>query len=133
MKKRKSARLAPSPRGTVFIVDDDALLVEYATTVLEAAGYTVQHFSDPKDVLRAMQKANPKPAVLVTDYDMGEINGLELILSSHKIHPSLKTLLLSGTVGSSISNGHAAKVNQFLGKPYKPGQLQKIIAKLMQA
>jgi len=112
MKKRKSARLAPPSRGTIFIVDDDALLVEYATTVLEAAGYTVQHFSDPKDVLRAMQKANPKPAVLVTDYDMGEINGLELILSSHKIH---------------------AKVNQFLGKPYKPGQLQKIIAKLMQA
>ena len=133
MKKRKSARLAPSPRGTVFIVDDDALLVEYATTVLEAAGYTVRHFSDPKDVLRAMQKANPKPAVLVTDYEMGEINGLELILSSHKIHPSLKTLLLSGTVDSSISNCHTAKVHQFLGKPYKPGQLQKIVAKLMRA
>jgi two-component system response regulator YesN len=131
MKKRKSAQLAPSPRGTVFIVDDDALLVEYATTVLEAAGYIVKHFSDPKKVLRALQKADPKPSVLVTDYEMGEINGLELILSSHKIHPSLKTLLLSGTVDSSISTGHAAKVHHFLGKPYKPGQLQKIVAKLM--
>jgi DNA-binding NtrC family response regulator len=132
MKKRKSARLAPSSKGAVFIVDDDALLVEFATAVLEAVGYTVKHFSDPKDVLRAIHKANPKPAVLITDYEMGEINGLELILSSHKIHPSLKTLLLSGTVDSSISLNHAAKVHRFLGKPYDPAQLRKIVAELMQ-
>jgi DNA-binding NtrC family response regulator len=131
MKKRKSARLAPSPRGTVFVVDDNVLLVEFATAVLEAAGYLVKHFSNPKAALRAMQNANPKPAVLVTDYDMGELNGLDLIHSSHKVHPSLKTVLLSGTVDSSISLTHAAKVHRFLGKPYQPAQLKKIVADLM--
>jgi DNA-binding NtrC family response regulator len=131
MKKRKSARLAPSPKGAVFIVDDDALLVEFATAVLEAAGHKVKHFSDPKALLRALRDANPKPAVLITDYEMGEINGLQLIQSSHKIHPSLKTLLLSGTVDSTISLNHAAKVHRFLGKPYDPAQLRKIVAELM--
>jgi FixJ family two-component response regulator len=112
-------------------VDDNALLVEYAVAVLEAAGYTVKHFSEPKAVLLAMHAANPKPAVLVTDYEMAGMNGLELILSSHQIHPPLKTLLLSGTVDSSISATHAAKVDGFLGKPYKPAQLRKIVAELM--
>jgi|SRR5580700_2506023 DNA-binding NtrC family response regulator len=131
MKKRKSARLAPPPRGTVFVVDDNVLLVEFTTAILEAAGYTVKHFSDPKEVLVAMEKANPKPAVLVTDYDMGELNGLDLIQSSHKICPALKTLLVSGTVDSSIASTHTAKVHRFLGKPFDPAQLKKIVAELM--
>jgi DNA-binding NtrC family response regulator len=118
-------------KGTVFVVDDNALLVEFASTVLEAAGYEVRHFLDPKEALRAIHDANPKPAVLVTDYEMGEMNGLELIQCSHKIHPSLKTLMLSGTVDGSIMLTDKAKVHRFLGKPYGPEELQKAVAELM--
>ena len=81
--------------------------------------------------LAAMRNAKTKPGVLVTDYEMDEMNGLDLIQSSHKIHPALKTVLVSGTVDSSITIGHAAKVNRFLGKPYDPAQLQKAVAELM--
>jgi FixJ family two-component response regulator len=132
MKKRKSVSAKPVPRGLVFVVDDNALLVEFAATVLEAAGYTVQHFVKPKAVVAAIRDAKPKPAVLVTDYEMAEMNGLELIQSSHEIHPALKTVLVSGTVDSSITLSHAAKVHRFLGKPYEPAQLQKAVAELMQ-
>ncbi len=131
MNKRKSARLDLAPGGAVFVVDDNAMLVEFATAVLEAAGHTVRYFCDPAAALRAMHEANPKPAVLVTDYEMGQMNGLELILSSHKIHPTLKTVLVSGTVDDSITLSHPAKVHRFLGKPYEPAQLQSIVAELM--
>jgi DNA-binding NtrC family response regulator len=131
MKKHKSVRRIPAPKGSVFVVDDNAMLAELAAAVLEAAGYTVKHFLDPKAVLLAMQEANPKPAVLVTDFEMGSMNGLELIESSHKIHPALKTLLVSGTVDGSIALAHAAKVNGFLGKPYDPAHLRKAVAELM--
>ncbi|HEY3861403.1 MAG TPA: response regulator [Verrucomicrobiae bacterium] len=112
-------------------MDDNAMLVEFAATVLKGAGYTVRHFSDPKAALSAMHEANPKPAVLVTDYEMGDMNGLELIQSSHEVHPSLKTLMLSGTVDGSIMLTHAAKVHRFLGKPYEPMELQRAVAELM--
>jgi CheY-like chemotaxis protein len=131
MKKRKSVRAKPVPRGLVFVVDDNALLVEFASTVLEAAGYAVQFFVKPKAAVAAIRNAKPKPAVLVTDYEMAEMNGLELILSLHRIHPALKTVLVSGTVDRSITLGHAAKVHRFLGKPYEPAQLQKAVAELM--
>ena len=133
MKKRKSAGLVPAHKGTVFVVDDNALLVEFAATVLEAAGYRVRRFSNPAAALRAMHEAKPKPAVLVTDYEMGEMNGLILIESSHKIHPTLKTLLLSGTVDASITLSRQTKVHRFLGKPYEPAALQKAVAELMGA
>ncbi len=131
MKKRKTARVKKAPGRPVFVVDDNALLVELASTVLEAAGYKVKHFLKPKAVLAAMRNAKTKPGVLVTDYEMDEMNGLDLIQSSHKIHPALKTVLVSGTVDSSITIGHAAKVNRFLGKPYDPAKLQKAVAELM--
>jgi len=131
MKNHKSAKLDPATRGLVFLVDDNVLLVELAATILNAVGYTTRYFSDPKVALDAIRVANPKPDVLVTDYEMGDMNGLDLILSSHKIHPSLKTILISGTVDGSITLTHPATVHRFLGKPFNPTQLQNLVAELM--
>jgi DNA-binding NtrC family response regulator len=133
MKMPKHASRASALPGSVFVVDDNATLGELTAAVLEAAGYQVRHFSDPKAVLQALGEAGPKPALLVTDYDMGEMNGLDLIQSSRKLHPSLKTLLMSGTVDGSIALMGPAKVNRFLGKPYDPAQLRKTVAELLRA
>ena len=132
MSKVKGNHKPPGPSGLIFIVDDNALLGELAGTVLKSEGYAVRSFTDPKEVLKAMKEADPKPVALVTDYDMGEMNGLELIVSSHKIHPSLKTVLLSGTINDSFVAKHPAKVHRFLGKPYLPTQLKSMVGELLQ-
>jgi DNA-binding NtrC family response regulator len=131
MSQTKATRQDPKPSGLIFVVDDNALLVQYAGAVLQAEGYEVKPFTDPKAVLEAMKEANPKPVVLVTDYEMGDMNGLDLIISSHKIHPSLKTVLLSGTIDGAFIEGHPAKVNRFLGKPYQPAQLKTLVGELL--
>src|SRR5258708_39908650 len=111
MNQSKGTRLEPDPSGLIFIVDDNALLVEYAGAVLQSKGYDVQFFTDPKDVLTAMEVADPKPVALVTDYDMVEMNGWDLLASSHNIHPSLQTVLLSGSIDSSFVATHPSKLN----------------------
>jgi CheY-like chemotaxis protein len=131
MNSTKATRQDPEMHGLIFVVDDNALLVEYAGTVLKGEGYEVQFFTDPKAALKAMQDANPKPVALVTDYEMGEMNGLQLIDSSVKINPSLKTVLLSGTIDSAFVAGHPTKVNKFLGKPYLPAQLKSMVGELL--
>ena len=98
---------------------------------MNVSSKTIGKGTRPKKALRAIGEANPKPAVLVTDYEMGEMNGLDLIQCSHKIHPALKSLLVSGTVDSSIVLSRSAKVDRFLGKPYEPSDLQKAVAELM--
>ncbi len=133
MSQAKATRQTEKPSGLIFVVDDNALLGELAETVLKGEGYAVQSFTDPKAVLTAMKAADPKPVALVTDYEMGEMNGLELIVSSHKIVPSLKTVLLSGTIDGSFIASHPAKVNKFLGKPYLPAQLKSTVGELLRA
>jgi len=117
----------------IFVVDDSAMLVEFAAMVLQSAGYVVQHFTEPGLLLKALGESAPRPALLVTDYDMGahSMNGLDLILNCHKIHPSMKTILASGTVDGSVTLHHAARVDRFLCKPYPPAQLKAMVAELL--
>jgi DNA-binding NtrC family response regulator len=133
MNKAKTTRRARGPSALIFIVDDNAMLVEFAGAVLKAEGYDIKSFTDPKDVLRAMTEADPKPAALLTDYEMGEINGLELIVSSHKIHPKLKTVVVSGSIDKALFANHPAKVHRLLSKPYQPAQLKILVAELLQS
>lgn len=128
----KPTRRAPDGAGAIYVVDDNAVLAEFAGAALKQEGYEVRFFTDPKAALRAIAEANPKPAALLTDYDMGSMNGLDLIVSSHAIHPSLKTVLLSGTVADAFVARHPAKVNRFLGKPYRPAELKSIVGELLQ-
>jgi DNA-binding NtrC family response regulator len=131
MRRTRVTRHARGPSGLIFIVDDNMLLVEYAGAVLKGEGYEVRFFTDPKEALKAIKESNPKPVALVTDYDMGEMNGLDLIVLSHKIHPSLKTVLLSGTIDRTFVSKHPAKVHRFLGKPYQPAQLKSMVGELL--
>jgi DNA-binding NtrC family response regulator len=133
MKNRILFAQEPAPKGAVFVVDDNVMLVDLACKALQAAGFAVQSFCDPREALRAMQQADPKPAVLVTDYEMTGMNGLELIQAMQSVRPGLKTLLLSGTVDETIILTKKVTVHRFIGKPYKPAQLQKAVAELMGA
>ena len=117
----------------IFVVDDSAMLVEFAAMVLQSAGYTVQPFTEPSLLLKALGEGAARPLLLVTDYDMGAraMNGLDLIVNCHKIHPTMKTILASGTVDGSITLHHPARVDRFLSKPYPPAQLKAMAAELL--
>jgi len=117
----------------IFVVDDSVMLVEFAAMVLQSAGYAVKQFTEPGLLLKALGESARRPSLLVTDYDMGarSMNGLDLILNCHKIHPSMRTILASGTVDGSVTLHHPAKVDRFLSKPYPPAQLKTMVADLL--
>jgi len=115
----------------VFVVDDNPALAEMTEMLLQSAGYQTERFSDPAQALQAMREAERKPVLLVTDYDMGTMTGLELVESSQRFHPDLKTILLSGTVGAAVILAHPVKVNKFLGKPYQSSELTRLAAELL--
>jgi CheY-like chemotaxis protein len=101
---------------TIFVVDDEPMLLDLASAILQPLGYEVRTFRDPQVALREFPAA--QPAVLVTDYAMGGMNGLELLRQCRQINPRQKVLLLSGTVDEKIFADVAAKPDAFLAKPY---------------
>jgi CheY-like chemotaxis protein len=117
----------------IFVVDDSPMLVEFAAMVLQSAGYEVKTFTEPGPALKALSEGGLRPALMVTDYDMGmrAMNGLDLIVNCHKVHPTMRIVLASGTVDGSVTLHHAAKVDRFLSKPYQPAQLKSLAAELL--
>ena len=115
----------------IFVVDDEPMLLELATVVLEPLGYKIKTFRDPQVAIREFGLAKPRPALLVTDYAMHTMSGLDLIAACRQLDPKQKILLLSGTVDEQIYRNVAAKPDRFLGKPYQAKQLVDAVKALL--
>ena len=116
MRGNESGQAGGSP-ATIFVVDDETMLLDLAVMILRPLGFTVRTFSNPKEALAEYPTA--RPVVLVTDYAMGEMSGLDLLRECRRINPKQKTILLSGTVDEQIYAGEPSKPDRFLAKPYQ--------------
>src|SRR6266511_5840267 len=82
----------------VFVVDDSEALGEMIKMFLSDAGYEVQVFSHPLQALSEMESGRAQPRLLISDYRMPGINGLELIHRCKLIDPSLKVIAASANI-----------------------------------
>jgi DNA-binding NtrC family response regulator len=133
MSANETNRPPRKERTLLFIVDDDVLLLDFVEISLQQAGYRTRKFSDPETALHSFREARPKPDLLVSDYAMGKMNGLELIQQCKADHAGLKTLLISGTAGAEILMGAPVQVDQFLAKPFSADALIQTAAKALQS
>jgi CheY-like chemotaxis protein len=117
-------------RILIFVVDDEQLLLELAAAVLEPSGYEVKTFHDPITALRAYT-AGPAPALLITDFAMQPMNGMDLLRECKRINPKQKSLLISGTVDEAIYNSGLVRPDRFLAKPYQSKQLLDLVAEVL--
>jgi len=117
--------------ATIFVVDDEPMLLELAATILQPLGFDVRTFHDPKQALAEYPAA--RPAVVVTDYAMPGMNGLDLVRECKRVNPRQKSILLSGTVDENIYANAQAKPDRFLPKPYQIRDFIESIQALMNA
>ena len=118
-------------RPVIFLVDDEAMLLELNAVILEPLGYRVLTFRDPVAAVRAFLAADPRPALVVTDYAMHAMNGMEVITACRRAQPGQKFILVSGTLGETIFEDSPEKPNRFLAKPYQCKQLTELVRALL--
>jgi len=123
------SKTATSP--TVFVVDDEVLLLELAETILTPLGCKVCTFTDPEAALQAFP--DTRPAVVLTDYAMGRMSGMDLIRECRRLNPQQKTILISGTVDGEVFADAPVKPDQFVAKPYDVNKLAEIVRKMIEA
>jgi CheY-like chemotaxis protein len=129
--KANSSEDATDKAFLIYVVDDEPMLLELATVVLEPLGYRIKTFRDPKAALKAFTAAEPRPALLITDYAMHLMNGMDLIAACRKVQPRQKILLISGTVDEKVYRNAPSKPDRFLAKPYQAKQLAEAVKSLL--
>lgn len=102
----------------IYVVDDEPTLLELAEYILEMEGFRYEKFEEPRKALAAFQSANPKPDLVITDYVMLGMDGLQLVGECLRAKPDLKSILVSGTVQEEVVHRSPVQVDRFLRKPY---------------
>jgi two-component system phosphoglycerate transport system response regulator PgtA len=85
----------------ILLVDDNADFTESTRAVLEMLGYEVRCYLNGHDFLRELARAGDAD-LLITDYYLPDLNGIELLTRARATLPGLKAILLTGSRESGI-------------------------------
>ena len=83
-----------NPRGRILLVDDNSLGLAARRSVLEELGHKVQTSGTPAEALDLCGKQ--RFDVVVTDYKMPKMDGIEFIGRFRKLDPAGAVILISG-------------------------------------
>jgi two-component system, OmpR family, phosphate regulon response regulator PhoB len=111
----------------VYVVDDESMIGDVVQLILKMDGFRPRFFLDPETALQAIAMEEPKPVLLLTDFLMSPINGMELIVRSKQCHPDLKTILYSGNANEDSLQNYGVEPDGFLRKPFLPKTLLGLV------
>lgn len=120
---------APTPysmqgTGKVLVIDDEPLLVDIYSKLLESLGYDVISTMDVNEALDILQDHSVQLDLLLTDQTMPQMRGVELASRARKIRDGLPVILCSGynkNVNAEIAAEHG--IGTFLQKPVRKKEL----------
>ncbi len=118
---------------TVLVVDDSVSMRQMVSFTLTGAGYEVVEAGDGKE---AVDKLNggAKPNLVITDLNMPNMDGIELIKAVRGMAPHKFTPILMLTTESSDAKkkeGQGAGATGWVVKPFNPEQMLATIKKVM--
>jgi signal transduction histidine kinase/CheY-like chemotaxis protein len=120
--------LVPAPiRATILLVDDEELVRMGTAEMLLEIGYKVVEATSGAEALRLLRTCE-QPDLLITDYLMPGMNGVELIEAARRLAPELEVMLITGY--STIAEGPGALLPR-LGKPFRHADLAQFVADLL--
>ena len=78
----------------VVVVDDERVIAETLTIILNGNGFCAVFFTNPLEALESAQTAPPN--LLVSDIMMPQLSGIDLAIRMRALCPACKVLLFSG-------------------------------------
>jgi two-component system, cell cycle response regulator len=114
---------SPLPPLKIMVADDSRVYRTLVESVLARQGYTVVFATNGREALDAM--AEHKPSLVITDWEMPDITGIELCQRLRNEHESYTYIILltSNTEKDQVVQGLAAGADDYLTKPFHAGEL----------
>jgi chemotaxis protein histidine kinase CheA/CheY-like chemotaxis protein len=117
--------------NTILVVDDAALIRRRLSGSLTNVGFAVQSCSDGLEALQWLESNEP-PALMITDVEMPNMDGLTLIDRCRKTGMQIPILVLSSRLSEDWGKeAQRVGANEFLNKGFTTGELLSIIERLL--
>jgi PAS domain S-box-containing protein len=129
--RRERTEVVNLPRGNgemILLVDDEAPILAVTSLTLEDFGYRVLTASDGSEGLALFSQHRHDIAVVLTDMRMPVLDGSTMIQTLMPLNPALKIIAASGLdQNDPMTKLAGTGVKHFLGKPYSPETLLKVL------
>ncbi len=113
----------------LLIVDDDVFVARAMQKVLQSYNYEVLSYERGEQALDRLRQQFFD--ILITDLQMPEMDGLELIRRAKIIQPEIKAILVTGSpIAESRHKENEMKLSGFLLKPVNWTELITLLATL---
>ncbi|MCU0633799.1 MAG: ATP-binding protein, partial [Gemmatimonadaceae bacterium] len=115
--------------ATVLVVDDEPMVREMVRRVLTAGGHRVLVADDGHAALALVDGATPGVDVLLTDFLMPGLTGIELVRALRARGLEMPVIFMSGFVGHDEAvERELAAIGPVLGKPFTGQMLRAAVA-----
>src|SRR5690242_6963137 len=109
---------------TILVVDDSPIYRKLIEQSLLSAGHRIVFARNGREALHAFAKKHPH--VVITDWTMPDVSGLELcqrIRRDFRHHYAYLILVTSNSNKQQVIEGLSAGADDYLTKPFDPGEL----------
>lgn len=114
----------------ILLVEDEALIAESASLLLEDEGYSVTIAYNGLDGLAAARDETPD--LIIADYMMPRMNGLEMIETLQQEGIVIPTLIVSSIPQDKLpQQSDRALYDDYLGKPFLDRELLRAVRQLL--
>jgi CheY-like chemotaxis protein len=121
----QSARL---PAARWMVVDDNRDVLDSTTMLLEALGRAeIYKFHSAEEALNCFALYPDKFALVITDFGLPGLNGLELCQRIREISASAKVILSTGSTITPEQFARNAGFDTVLQKPYTAAELWRVV------
>jgi CheY-like chemotaxis protein len=114
----------------VMVVDDDPQVLDIERHILERAGYQVLLATSAHDAIARLTEGPPLD-LLITDLDMPELGGDEMVSRIRAIRPDLKVLFVTGHADLLMETPRQWEGEAFLEKPFTEETLRDAVSLLL--
>jgi CheY-like chemotaxis protein len=114
----------------VLVVDDDPYIRELVSAALLNHGYDVQSARDGVEALRRLEEGRYE--VVLTDYGMPRMNGLQLLAAIRDRWPATPVVFVSGESSETARMAAQKGAYAWLGKPYDLARLLQTVGTAIQ-
>jgi two-component system cell cycle sensor histidine kinase/response regulator CckA len=115
----------------VLVADDDGAVLSLVAMVLQRDGFRVLRASNGLEALMVYSSYANKIDLVITDFEMPEMNGAELASRIRERDPSARILIMSGYMQSAGTGQNIAY--PVLRKPFRPGELRSAVRGILPA
>lgn len=125
---------APEGKGRILLVDDEAALTDLGKALLERLGYSVEAMNSGRQAMKALGASPDRFDLLITDYTMPSLTGLDLAREAKRLRPGLPVIVCSG-YNEIVNETTAASfdIEGFISKPFNTRQISESLNRILRS